>query len=85
MGRHMLSVRLALRELRAGLSGFRIFLVCLLLGVAAIAILSNGLVHARQPREVAGMLTGVLLILALSSSVVPKLISNWRARRKAAS
>ena len=56
-----------------------------ILGVAAIAILSNGLVHARQPREVAGMLTGVLLILALSSSVVPKLISNWRARRKAAS
>ena len=29
-----------------------------LLGVASIAILSNGLVHARQPREVGGMLTG---------------------------
>src|SRR5579862_836130 len=37
-----------------------------LLGVAAIAVLSNGLVHARQPREVAGMLTGVLLIAALA-------------------
>lgn len=32
-----LSLRLALRELRAGLSGFRILLACLALGVAAIA------------------------------------------------
>lgn len=43
-----------------------------LLGVAAIAILNNGLVHAGQPREVAGMLTGLLLILALSVSAAPK-------------
>jgi ribose/xylose/arabinose/galactoside ABC-type transport system permease subunit len=55
-----------------------------LLGVAAIAVLSNGLVHARQPREVAGMLTGLLLILALSSSVVPKLFARLRARRHTA-
>ena len=55
-----------------------------LLGVAAIAILNNGLVHARQPREVAGMLTGALLLLALSSSVVPKLFSAWRAHRHTA-
>lgn len=53
-----------------------------LLGVAAIAVLSNGLVHARQPREVAGMLTGVLLILALSSSVIPKLLATLRVRRQ---
>ena len=32
-----LALRLARRELRAGLNGFRIFLACLLLGVAAIA------------------------------------------------
>jgi putative ABC transport system permease protein len=32
-----LSLRLALRELRGGLSGFRIFVACLALGVAAIA------------------------------------------------
>ncbi len=37
-----------------------------LLGVAAIAVLNNGLVHTRQPREVAGMLTGILLIVALA-------------------
>jgi ribose/xylose/arabinose/galactoside ABC-type transport system permease subunit len=53
-----------------------------LLGVAAIAVLNNGLVHARQPREVAGMLTGALLLLALSGSVVPKLWAAWRARRR---
>jgi rhamnose transport system permease protein len=55
------------------------------LGVAAIAILNNGLVHARQPREVAGMLTGSLLILALSSSVVPKMLASLRARRQISS
>lgn len=33
----MLSLRLAARELRAGLDGFRIFLACLAVGVAAIA------------------------------------------------
>ncbi len=32
-----LSMRLALRELRGGLAGFRVFLLCLALGVAAIA------------------------------------------------
>ncbi len=32
-----LAARLALRELRGGLAGFRIFLACLILGVAAIA------------------------------------------------
>ena len=37
-----------------------------LLGVAAIAVLNNGLVHARQPRELAGVLTGILLIVALT-------------------
>ncbi len=43
-----------------------------LLGIAAIAVLNNGLVHARQPREVAGMLTGALLLLALTASVLAK-------------
>ena len=55
-----------------------------LLGVAAIAVLSNGLVHARQPREVAGMLTGVLLLAALASSVAPKMLTLLRARRHTA-
>ncbi len=52
-----------------------------LLGVAAIAILNNGLVHARQPRELAGCLTGTLLIVALSASSLPKMFSVLRDRR----
>lgn len=55
-----------------------------LLGVAAIAVLNNGLVHARQPREVAGMLTGALLLLALSASIMTKMISSRHARRQTA-
>lgn len=51
-----------------------------LLGIAAIAVLNNGLVHALQPREAAGMLTGVLLLLALSASARPGIFSwlHWR-------
>jgi ribose/xylose/arabinose/galactoside ABC-type transport system permease subunit len=55
-----------------------------LLGVAAIAVLSNGLVHARQPREVAGMLTGALLLIALTGSVLPRWVSARRAGTKTA-
>ena len=47
-----------------------------LLGIGAIAILSNGLVHARQPREVAGILTGVLLLICLSVSVLAKRVAT---------
>jgi rhamnose transport system permease protein len=53
-----------------------------LLGVAAIAVLNNGLVHALQPREVAGMLTGGLLLLALSGSVLPGIFYSLRARQR---
>ena len=54
-----------------------------LLGVAAIAVLQSGIVHALQPSEMAGMLTGVLLILALTGSVLPGMISSLRARKSA--
>jgi len=53
-----------------------------LLGVAAIAVLSNGLVHARQPREVAGMLTGALLIVALALPVVAKRLVSGMGRAR---
>lgn len=53
-----------------------------LLGVAAIAVLSNGLVHARQPREVAGMATGALLLLALAAAELPKFLAARRARQQ---
>ena len=45
-----------------------------LLGVAAIGVLNDGLLHAGQPREVAGMLTGLLLVLALAANA---LIDRW--------
>ncbi len=51
-----------------------------LLGVAAIAVLNNGLVHARQPREVAGVLTGALLLLALTGGTLAKFLAGRRAR-----
>ena len=51
-----------------------------LLGVAAIAVLNNGLVHTRQPREVASMLTGVLLLASLSGSALLKRLATWRRR-----
>src|SRR5437867_5935797 len=44
-----------------------------LLGVAAIAVLSNGLVHARPPREAAGTRTGALLLLAFSAVVASRI------------
>jgi rhamnose transport system permease protein len=47
-----------------------------LLGVAAIAVLNNGLAHARQPRELAGVLTGGLLIVALA---VPAILNRMFA------
>jgi ribose/xylose/arabinose/galactoside ABC-type transport system permease subunit len=55
-----------------------------LLGWAAVAVLSDSLPYVDWPREVGGMLTGLLLILALSGGVLPKFLSRWRARRHAA-
>ncbi|HVV73710.1 MAG TPA: ABC transporter permease, partial [Verrucomicrobiae bacterium] len=51
-----------------------------LLGVAAIAVLNNGLVHARQPREAGGMLTGALLLLTLTASALPKMVADASAK-----
>lgn len=54
-----------------------------LLGVAAIAVLTNGLVHARMPREMAGLLTGALLLVALSFQPISAKVAAWRHRRRA--
>ena len=55
-----LSARLASRELRGGLSGFRIFLACLALGVAAIAAVGSvrASIEAGLEREGAALLGG---------------------------
>ncbi|MDB6027601.1 MAG: lsrD [Verrucomicrobiales bacterium] len=59
-----------------------------LLGVAAIAVLKNGLaclpivIRHNSAEELSGMMTGALLLLALCSSVLPKILSTWRSRRQ---
>jgi ribose/xylose/arabinose/galactoside ABC-type transport system permease subunit len=59
-----------------------------LLGVAAIAVLKNGLaclpvvIRMNSAEELSGMMTGALLLLALCGSVLPKILSNWRAHRQ---
>lgn len=55
-----LAFKLAARELRGGLRGFRVFLICLVLGVAAIAAvgLVRGAISAGLDREGAVMLGG---------------------------
>ena len=54
------SLRLALREMRGGLAGFRVFLACLALGVAAIAAVGSvrAAIEAGLDREAAGILGG---------------------------
>ena len=60
-----------------------------LLGVAAIAVLKNGLaclpvvMRMNAAEEMSGLLTGALLLLALTGSVLPKLLSSLRPRRHA--
>jgi rhamnose transport system permease protein len=51
-----------------------------LLGVAAIAVLKNGLTLSDQPAELAGILTGVLLLAVLAGEVALKKIATTRRR-----
>ncbi len=61
-----------------------------LLGVAAIAVLKSGLaclpivLRLNVAEELSGVLTGVLLLVALTASALPKILSNLRLRRKSA-
>jgi rhamnose transport system permease protein len=56
-----------------------------LLGVAALAVLSNGLTRVPAfmniASELSGVLTGALLIVALTFGTLPKHLAAWRARR----
>ncbi len=60
-----------------------------LLGVAAIAVLKSGLaclpvvMRLNAAEEMSGMLTGALLLLALTGSSLPKFLSTLRSRRQA--
>ncbi len=59
-----------------------------LLGVAAIAVLNNGLgtlpfvIRINAAGEMSGMLTGALLLLALAAGALPKLLSRLPFRRQ---
>jgi ribose/xylose/arabinose/galactoside ABC-type transport system permease subunit len=61
-----------------------------LLGVAAIAVLKNGLatlpvvMRMNAAEEMSGLLTGALLLLALAGSVLPRMLSSLRTRRSVA-
>ena len=61
-----------------------------LLGVAAIAVLKNGLaclpvvMRMNAAEEMSGLLTGALLLLALTGSVLPKFLSTLRPKRQTA-
>ncbi|MGN0931783.1 ABC transporter permease [Falsigemmobacter intermedius] len=59
-GSTALALRLALREMRGGLRGFRVFLICLVLGVAAISAVGmlRQAISAGLDREGAVMLGG---------------------------
>jgi rhamnose transport system permease protein len=56
-----------------------------LLGVAAVAVLGNGLSRILSissiSRELSGMLTGALLLLALSAGAAMKIMAERRARK----
>lgn len=60
-----------------------------LLGVAAIAVLKNGLaclpvvMRLNAGEEMAGLLTGALLLLALAGSAVSRMLAESRARHRA--
>ncbi len=51
-----------------------------LLGWGAVAVLSDSLTYVGWPREIGGMLTGVLLIVALTASGGLKILSRRRPR-----
>ncbi|TNE61686.1 MAG: FtsX-like permease family protein [Alphaproteobacteria bacterium] len=74
------SVRLALRELRGGLNGFRVFVACLVLGVAAIAAVGS-LTRAIQEgmeREGQSILGGDIEIDIFQGTAGPEL-RTWFA------
>jgi len=81
-----LALRLARRELRGGLKGFRIFLACLTLGVAAIAAvqsLSSGILDAMR-EDGRAILGGDLAIRQLYREATPEQLDWLRGQGEVA-
>ncbi len=77
------TVRLALREMRAGLQGFRIFMACLILGVAAIAgvgSLTGALVAGMQDKGRA--LLAADAEIRSSNAPLPDDVLDWLSERE---
>jgi ribose/xylose/arabinose/galactoside ABC-type transport system permease subunit len=55
-----------------------------LLGVVVLAVLKVGLTLSDQPSELAGILTGALLLVVLSGEAVSRLFSERLGRAKIA-
>ena len=74
-----ISLRIAIRELRGGLKGFRVFLACLFLGVAAIAGVGSLTIAITQGLEDQGqtILGGDLEIVSSREEVDPKALSHF--------
>ena len=53
-----------------------------LLGVAVLSVLKIGLTLSDQPSELAGILTGALLLFVLAGEVGLKKLSTWRAHSR---
>lgn len=81
----MIALRLALRELRGGIGGFRVFLACLTLGVAAIAAVGSvrAAIEAGLAREAATLLGGDAEIEFTYRFAAPE-ERAWMAERAAA-
>ncbi|WP_439816451.1 ABC transporter permease [Zavarzinia sp. CC-PAN008] len=77
-----LSVRLALRELRGGLKGFRVFLACLALGVMAIAGVGSlaAAIGSALDGEARTLLGGDIELRLTSRAVLPQ-EQAWMAER----
>lgn len=80
-----MTLRLALREMRSGLQGFRIFMACLILGVAAIAgvgSLTAALVAGMQDKGRALLTADAELRSA--NAPLPGAVRDWLAARDGA-
>ena len=76
----MLALRLARREMRSGLGGFRLFIACLALGVGAVACASRYIRIGRRESLYAAVLAYAFALLckevSVAGALLPPLVSS---------